>query len=1600
MIGWKRGPVWFGVAVLVALTAAGCGDDDPLDGTLDINPTTDTGEEDTPDVVDSETSDGDPDVADDGTDSGDDDDADVTVDTGTPDECETDDQCVDKVEPGQCEHAACIAGQCEVEADQDGVACDDGNACTVDDACSAASACAGKAVICDDENPCTTDSCDAETGECVTAPDDGIACDDDNICTENTVCGDGACGGGDFTCPCETDVDCAPKEDGNACNGTLVCLANVCVVDPDSLINCDPGVGTACLENVCVKATGTCELVPVKPGDPCDDGSVCTSDDACSNGYCAGEALDCDDDEPCTVDSCNALDGCQNAAEADAVICDDGDECTTADTCTGGVCKGDGVDCDDGNPCTDDSCTLEDGCFHAANTAPCDDGDACTTNDACLGNTCVPGAPLLCNDNNPCTDDACDAGTGCTTTNNTAPCSDKNLCTLNDQCKDGGCAGTSTLDCDDGNVCTDDSCDAVSGCDHLDNVAPCEDGNDCSEGDLCTEGLCVGGESTCGCEADADCAEFEDGDVCNGTLICDKNSFPFSCKVDLDTVVVCDTTDDTTCSKNTCDTGTGECAQTAQENGLVCDDADACTTTDTCENGDCTGEGAPECDDEDPCTTDGCDADGGCTHEPVDGGACDDGNLCTTFDECSAGACQGTQPTDCDDNTPCTVDGCGALTGCTHVNVGLPCSDNDACTTSDICFQGDCVGKGAPDCDDGSPCTADSCASAQGGCVNAPVDGDCDDGDECSTSDVCDAGVCAPGPALECDDNNVCTTDLCNPFVGCVSTPNEGACSDGNECTAGDHCTLGVCQFTGQTQCDDSNDCTTELCDPATGCVVTNNTKPCDDSNSCTTSDTCKDGACKGTVPANCNDNNPCTDDLCDPTDGGCKNLNNSQLCDDGDPCTTLDPCVDGECQTGQPLVCNDGNECTADTCTQADGCVFTNQDGACNDGDACTLGDVCESGACKAGPEGLACDDSNPCTLDSCDPLGGCSYAPSTADCDDGNPCTSGDVCNNLLCLGTGEADCDDGNVCTDDLCDVTSGCFYFNNDNPCDDGDECTIAGTCDEAVCIPSTAAPFCCTEDADCDDGSVCTDDSCKDSACVNTPTGSIFLEETFDSGAAAGFEFESDNEDVTWQLDTTKYVSPGHSLYWGNAQTHTYDYGEVNSTATLKSLSVPYGPAVLSFNVFIDVEDGADCDFDVLTIRVDGDQVAQECQATFGWKRVHVDVSAFAGRTVDVDFVMETGDDFQNAGQGVWLDNLVVTQGSCSGTTCAAHADCENHAGCSGGLCLAGKCSFAPAPPNQGYGENFDDMPADNANSSAQGWTFSSNNNNLFWNVATKQSSTGGQSMYAGNVKDGHYNHGAGVMKANLPKVRIPNSTESTLVFRLYMDVADQGCAKDVLRIKVGNKIMAQFCQSTGGQFIDIGVSLTEFFSQDIQPSFEFSAGGSSGTAEGVYVDDVAVLANLECGKPTENFDDNHAFNFAVESTNKDSFWHISTAKQFSGTRSLHCGSPATNKYDKGPVDTTATIAVKACDGGVLNFRVLQEVNNQSCADDVFTVSVGDDKLYEKCNNSGATFGQQSIPLGAYNGLTVPVTFRFKSSKGGTGFGTFVDHVISSCDDDE
>ncbi len=259
----------------------------------------------------------------------------------------------------------------------------------------------------------------------------------------------------------------------------------------------------------------------------------------------------------------------------------------------------------------------------------CDDDDACT-DDACNGGKCEH-TPVVVDDNDACTDDACDPASGVTHT---------------------------AVAIDDNDVCTDDSCDSAVGPIHM-PIA------------------------------------IDDMDACTDDL-CDPQAGESHPPVDID--------DLDACTADSCDVLLG-----VAHDAIDPDDANACTA-DSCDPAVGVQNTAIDPDDQDLCTADSCDVVMGVINMPID---LNDNDGCTV-DTCDAMTGIAHTPVDINDNNACTSDACNPADGViSHVPVAI--TDNNACT-SDACdmVTGVISHTPIPPVADANPCTLEICNPATG----------------------------------------------------------------------------------------------------------------------------------------------------------------------------------------------------------------------------------------------------------------------------------------------------------------------------------------------------------------------------------------------------------------------------------------------------------------------------------------------------------------------------------------------------------------------------------------------------------------------------------------------------------------------------------------------------------------------------------------------------------------------------------------------------------------------------------------------------------------------------------------------------------------------
>ncbi len=508
------------------------------------------------------------------------------------------------------------------------------------------------------------------------------------------------------------------------------------------------GVVEGCDDGNTAAGDGCSSTCAVETGWACS-GSPSMCAPVCGDGLLTG-AEQCDDGDT------DPGDGCSHTCTIEPGFSCLGHPSTCVAICGDGlVVNGEG--CDDGNLVDGDgcssTCTVEQG-WHCSGetslcapicgdslirgTEDCDAGDANGTITSCCSASCAfEESGTSCDDGNACTVDNVCSGTS-------------------DQCGVG-----SPANCDDGNPCTDDTCNPTSGCHHENNTASCDDGNACTQTDTCGGGECHGSNPVvCGAL-----------DQCHVAGVCEPS--------------------------------TGTCSNPNKDDGTACNDSNACTHSDTCQAGVCTGADPVVCSALDQCHDVGtCDPSTGVCSEPAkaNGTGCNDGNACTQSDTCEAGVCTGANPVVCNALDQCHVAGvCNPSSGtCSNPEKpnGTGCSDGNACTQTDTCQAGVCSGANPVICNALDQChVAGTCDPGSGVCSNPnKADGSsCTDGNACTTNDACSAGTCVGGPPPNCNDGNVCTDDVCDPAIGCTNPNNTAPCSDGNSCTAPDVCGGGTC---------------------------------------------------------------------------------------------------------------------------------------------------------------------------------------------------------------------------------------------------------------------------------------------------------------------------------------------------------------------------------------------------------------------------------------------------------------------------------------------------------------------------------------------------------------------------------------------------------------------------------------------------------------------------------------------------------------------------------------------------------------------------------------------------------------------------------------
>ncbi len=812
----------------------------------------------------------------------------------------------------------------------------------------------------------------------------------------------------------------------------------------------------------------------------------------------------CDDQNPCTIDACQADKTCafSNAVNAPLMQQIAGD--CRRDDCVNGelVPTNDDADItDDSEPCTTDGCgngnpshmPLGEGTMCTMGTSPgkCESG-ICTVE-------CSPTKP--CDDQNPCTEDSCNAGVGTCTFSPLDGTPTPGFQEPIGDCKLHICANgvdaplNDDADVpDDANSCTQDVCTAgVESNPGVSTGTPCDVG----QPDVCDgQGACVQ------CNVAADCVLLPSTDDCQKRTcinqVCGQTftatDTPISSQAAGDCKqVVCDGTgktltktldtdvpdDNNPCTKNVCTGGTptnpDEIAGFSCGNPLICDGSGSCVgcilpsdcillppndfcKTRTCINQQCglaltpTGTNLPTGQTSQDCKVFECDAVGNIVENPDSADKPIDGNQCTQ-DLCTAGI--PSNPFEMV-NASCSQSGgtvCNGAGACKKTNSAV-------CVAGGDCLSGFCVDGVCCNATCGSACKSCNVPGSVGTCVNVPQASE--DAPGCTGTNSCDgAGICKKDDAQGCAGATECVSNFCIDGVCCAS----GCTTACRVCNAIG--SVGVC--TNITSGEDNN--------PANVCA---NTMTCDtsgacklkDSQPCTMGAQCVSGQCFDNVCCNVSCSGTCKSCNIAGAVGICSNVASGQDDTNGVPaCSGASQSCDGtgvckkeiaqgcgvnaECLSG---FCVDGVCCNGGCTTTCQACNLPGSIGTCSNvgagqddlGTCSGMSQSCDgTGACKS-EAGVVCSLPASCLSGFCVD-GYCCNTTCTETCKSCGLAASLGTCTNIA---NGQDDTNAPMTCSGatQSCDGLGTCKKENGQT-CPMGSAECLSGFCADGVCCNS-------------------------------------------------------------------------------------------------------------------------------------------------------------------------------------------------------------------------------------------------------------------------------------------------------------------------------------------------------------------------------------------------------------------------------------------------------------------------------------------------------------------------------------------------------------------
>ncbi len=312
-------------------------------------------------------------------------------------------------------------------------------------------------------------------------------------------------------------------------------------------------------------------------------------------------------------------------------------------------------------------------------------------------------------------------------------------------------------------------------------------------------------------------------------------------------------------------------------------------------------------------------------------------------------------------------------------------------------------------------------------------------------------------------------------------------------------------------------------------------------------------------------------------------------------------------------------------------------------------------------------------------------------------------------------------------------------------------------------------------------------------------------EDFDDGSADGWSLSG-----LWRVTSCRSASSPNSLGYNQGSCPPdFDVGTTSGSAITPALSLPSGSTIeFTWDSWHDTESGTTYDKKLVQISTDGGStwttLHQEDGTQQTWNARSLDLSAYAGQTVELRFHFNSVDGIANTGEGWYVDNVHVKE---------------------------------ITPAVWPLVEDFDDGSAD-------GWGLSG-----LWHVSNCRSASSPNSLaYNEDPCPPDYDVGTTAGNAITPDIAIPSWANPILVWDSWHET-ESGTTWDKKLVQVsadGGSTWTTVWQEDGTQqtWNDRSVDLSAYTGQTVKIKFRFNSVDSVlNNMEGWYVDNVVVDHN-------------------------------------------------------------------------------------------------------------------------------------------------------------